>query len=118
MGEVKASPRYGAVVTGGECEVKQELEVDTRQNVWDDARGVEIALDLRNILASAIHEAVNSQSKRDREDRLHSYQVRKGERGRKTWGMDATPFTIVYSWISVCHQVWSPECGTPTLGEL
>ena len=65
LGDVKACSRYVAVITGGEFEIKRELEINTRQNVWDDARGAEIAFDLRNIVVSSIHEAGNSQSKRD-----------------------------------------------------
>lgn len=87
MGKVEACSRYGAVTVGGECEVKTELEIDTRQDVWDEACRVKIAFNLRNIVVVGIHEAGNSQSKRDSEHRLHSYQVSE-ETGRSAGTKD------------------------------
>jgi hypothetical protein len=73
LGEVETCFSYGAVTIGRECEVKQELEVCARQDVWDEACRVEIAFDLRNSL-SGIHDGGDSQSERDSKHRLHRYR--------------------------------------------
>lgn len=71
MGDVEACACYGAVTIDGEFEVQQEAEVSTRQNVWDETRGLERVFDLRDVLSNGIHGAGNSQSKRDGEYRHH-----------------------------------------------
>ena len=109
LGQVEACCRYGTITLVGKCEVKQELELDTRQDVWDELRRFEIAVDLCSIRASGIHEAGNSQGERNGEYRLHSCQVSKEREKLERAGSEkfleiaTTLFTIVYSCMSVCH---------------
>lgn len=82
LGEVEARSRYIAATIDGEFEGKQELEVGTRQDVWDEARDHERVFGLCNILHGGIHRAGNSQSKRSEEHRLHRYQGVRERGGR------------------------------------
>jgi len=102
LGDIEACACYGAATAtiDGEFEVKQELEVGTRYNVWDEARRIESVFYLGNILSNGIHEAGNSQSKRDGEHRLHGYQgVDEGGKSLEV-KTPCSPY-IVYTWMSV-----------------